>query len=123
VRLLRAGMAAICAGGLAVALVLLPTVPVAVAALAWTVAGFGIGIVFPTLSVLTLECAPAAERGAASSALQISDSLFSAVGLALASALFAGLRGGAPAMAYLAGFGVAAVLSLLGVLLAPRARV
>lgn len=121
-RALQAGMAAIAAGLLGVVLVLNPAVPVAVAALAWTLAGAGIGVVYPMLSVLTLECAASDEQGAASSALQLSDALFSAVGLALASALLATLQPWSPAAAYAAAFAAAALLALLGLMLAPRAR-
>ncbi len=122
VRVLQLGMAAIGLGVLAVTVVLLPAVPIAVAGLAWAVAGVGMGLVYPTLSVLTLECAPVAEQGAASAALQLSDSLFSAVGLALASAALAALLAWSSGGAYLAGFGLAAALALAGVALARRAR-
>ncbi|HSW04795.1 MFS transporter [Aquabacterium sp.] len=122
VRLLRAGLAAITAGTLVVTLVLLPAVPLAVAVLGWALTGVGMGLVYPTLSVLTLRLAPAPEQGAASSALQLADSLFAAVGLALAGALLAALQAGSPRMAYLAGFGVAAALSGVGLALAGRAR-
>lgn len=121
-RALQAGMAAIAAGLLAVLLVLVPAVPVFVAALAWTLAGAGIGVVYPMLSVLTLECAAAGEQGTASSALQLSDALFSAVGLALASLLLAALQPWSPSAGYGAAFAAAALLAVLGLLLAPRAR-
>lgn len=122
VRLLRAGLAAIALGTLALALVLWPAVPLAVAVLGWAVTGLGMGLVYPTLSVLTLRLAPGPAQGAASSALQLSDSLFSAVGLALAGMLLAWLQARSPSAAYLAGFGVAVALALLGWSLAPRAR-
>jgi MFS family permease len=122
VRTLRIGMAAITLGTLAVPAVLLPGVPVALAALAWTISGLGIGLVFPTLSVETLEFAPKDEQGAASAALQLSDGLMSAVGLAGASTLLALLLPWSTGGAYLAGFGTAAALALLGVALASRAR-
>lgn len=121
-RVLRWGMAAIGAGVLAVAAVLLPAVPVAVAGLAWTVVGVGIGSVYPILSVLTLECAPAGGQGAASSALQLSDALFSAVGLAVASALLSALLPAWPRGAYLAAFAAVSALGWAGVRLASRAH-
>jgi MFS family permease len=119
--LLRAGIAGIAVGLGAIAPVLLAGVPVVIAAVAWTVAGVGIGIAYPMLSVLTLENAAPGERGAASAALQLADSIFSATGLALASALVAALQSPSPAVAYAAGFGFAATLALAGALLAPRA--
>jgi MFS family permease len=122
VRLLRRGLAAITLGTATLMLVLLPVVPVAVAVVGWSITGFGMGLVYPTLSVLTLRFAPEAEQGAASSALQLSDSLFSAVGLALAGALLAALQPGSPTVAYLAGLGVAVLLAATGTALAGRAR-
>ncbi|WP_395703474.1 MFS transporter [Aquabacterium sp.] len=122
IRRLRLGFMMLAGGTLSVALALWPAVPIAAAALGWAIGGMGIGMVFPTLSVLTLRFAPAHEQGAASSALQLADSLFSAVGLALASGLLAALRPASALLAYGAGFGFAAGLSVLGALLAGRAR-
>ena len=122
VRLLRHGLMAITLGTATLMLVLIPAVPVAVAVLGWCTTGFGMGLVYPTLSVLTLRFAPESEQGAASSALQLSDSLFSAVGLALAGALLAALQVSSPTGAYLAGFGVAVVLAATGAALAGRAH-
>jgi hypothetical protein len=92
------------------------------AVLAWIVAGCGIGVVFPTLSVLTLEQAAAQEQGRASAALQLSDSLLSTVALALASMLplVAGL--GHSAGGPVVGLALAAALALLAAALAPRVR-
>ncbi len=122
IRRLRIGFVMLAGGTLSVALALWPSVPIAAAALGWAIGGMGIGMVFPTLSVLTLRLAPTQEQGAASSALQLADSLFSAVGLALASGLLAALRPWSAPLAYGAGFGFAAALSLIGALLASRAR-
>ncbi|MBI5259168.1 MAG: MFS transporter, partial [Burkholderiales bacterium] len=122
VRRLRVGLAAIAAGTLVLTLVLLPAVPVGVAVAGWLVTGAGMGLVYPTLSVLTLRLAPGPEQGAASSALQLADSLFSAVGLAGAGMLLAGLQAHSAPAAYLAGFGLAAALAAAGALLAARAR-
>lgn len=122
VRLLRRGLSCITLGTAVLMLVLIPAVPLAVAVLGWSLTGFGMGLVYPTLSVLTLRFAPESEQGAASSALQLSDSLFSAVGLALAGALLAALQASSPTAAYLAGFGVAVLLAATGAALAGRAR-
>lgn len=64
-------------GGIAtVALVLNPAVPTPVAMVGWGLAGLGMGLVYPTLSVLTLELSAPGEQGTNSSALQLCDSLF-----------------------------------------------
>jgi len=60
--------------------------------LVWLVAGCGMGIGMATTSVLTLRMAPAAERGVASSALQLSDNLGGVLGLAVVGAVFAALH-------------------------------
>lgn len=126
VRRLRTGLAMMGGGTLIVALALLPALPVveavAVTVAGWLMAGTGIGLAFPTLSVLALRFAPPQQQGRASSALQLSDSLFSAVGLALASALLGAVQPHSPRVAFAAGLVLAAALSLVGVLVASRAR-
>lgn len=126
VRRLRIGLAMMGGGTLIVALALLPALPVAAAVAVtvggWLLAGTGIGLVFPTLSVLALRFAPPQQQGRASSALQLSDSLFSAVGLALASALLVAVQPHSPRAAFAAGLALAAALSLVGLAVASRAR-
>lgn len=79
------------------------------------------GLVFPTLSVLTLELSAPGEQGRNSSALQLGDSLFSATVLALSGALLAATAVPGPST-YLAGFAVAAVLALSGAAISGRVR-
>lgn len=126
VRRLRMGLAMMGGGTLIVTPVLLPTlstaVAVTVAVVGWLIAGIGIGLVYPTLSVLALRFALPQQQGRASSALQLSDSLFSAVGLALASALLGAVQPHSPRAAFAAGLALAAALSLLGMAVASRAR-
>jgi MFS family permease len=98
-----------------------PAVPVAVAVMGWAVGGLGMGLAYPTLSVLTLELSAPSEQGTNSSALQIADALFAAVVLALTGALFAALVD-AGTVAYLAGTTVAGGLALVAALVAGRAR-
>ncbi|GAB3942262.1 MFS transporter [Kribbella albertanoniae] len=117
---LQVGMVAIVLGiGIAV-LTLDPDVPVVVGILGWSLTGFGMGTVFPTLSVLVLEYSERAEQGANSSALQLSDSLSTATVLAVGGSLFAAIEPRSPVTAYLVAFGVPAVLALLGVQAARR---
>ncbi|MCH6172419.1 MFS transporter [Pseudonocardia alaniniphila] len=119
--LLRAGTALVALGVLAAGATVVPGVPVAVAGIGWAAGGLGMGMAYPTLSVLTLELSAPSEQGTNSSALQIADALFAAVVLALTGALFAALVD-AGTVAYLAGTAVAGGLALVAVLIAGRAR-
>lgn len=87
---------------------------------AWALAGFGIGLGFPMLSVLTLALSPPAAQGRNASALQLADALGCSAALALAGALFnaAGHQG---ALGYGLPLGLAIALALLGAALARRA--
>ncbi|MFY1618535.1 MFS transporter [Micromonospora sp. WMMD736] len=115
----RVGLSAITAGTATVALAVRPEVPVAVAVLGWAVAGLGMGLLYPSLAVLTLELSAPGEQGRNSSALQLGDSLFAATVLALTGAVLA--AGSAPGpSSYLVTLVVAAGLALLGALLAGR---
>ncbi|MCI3925902.1 MFS transporter, partial [Paenibacillus sp. TRM 82003] len=62
---------------------------------AWLLAGCGMGLGIATTSVLTLRLAAPAERGLASSALQLSDNLGCVLGIAVAGGVFAALHAGA----------------------------
>jgi MFS family permease len=115
----RIGLACIAAGTAGVTLALLPAVPVAPAVLAWAVAGLGMGLLYPSLSVLTLDLSGPAEQGRNSSALQLGDSLSAAIVLALTGAVLA--AGSAPGPAsYATTLAVASGCGLLGMLLAGR---
>lgn len=118
--LLGGGMTAIVVGILAILALLWPAVPLALGVLGWIGAGLGMGVVYPTLSVLTLELSSPSEQGSNSSALQLSDSLFSATALALSGALFAALLPQSAAAGYAAGLLLAAGFAMLGVVVAGR---
>lgn len=121
-RLLQIGMGLLASGIATVALVVVPSVPTQIALVGWGVAGLGMGVVFPTLSVLTLELSLPGEQGANSSALQLCDSLFAAAVLALGGSLFAALVLEAPTTAYVVSFSIAVALGLVGILWAPRVK-
>jgi MFS family permease len=53
----------------------------------WLVAGTGMGLAMPVISVLLLECSPEADQGANSAALQVSDMIGGILGIAAAGAL------------------------------------
>ncbi|MDZ5444208.1 MFS transporter [Micromonospora sp. 4G57] len=115
----RAGLGCVTAGTAVVALTVVPAVPVPFAVLGWATAGLGMGLLYPSLSVLTLALSAPGEQGRNSSSLQLGDSLFAATVLALTGAVLA--VGPAPGPAgYAATLAVAAGCGLLGVLLAGR---
>ena len=120
--LLSGGMMAIVAGILAILALLWPAVPLVLGVLGWIGAGLGMGVVYPTLSVLTLELSAPSEQGSNSSALQLSDSLFSATALALSGALFAALLPQSAAAGYAAGLVLAAGFAMVGVMVAGRTQ-
>lgn len=121
-RLLQIGMSLIALGVAAVAALLAPGMPAAVGVLGWALAGLGMGVVFPSLSVLTLELSPPAQQGLNASALQLGDALFTASVLAIGGSLFAALLPHGHAGAYLAGFAISLALAVLGALLARRVQ-
>ncbi|QOW22309.1 MFS transporter [Novilysobacter avium] len=119
-RVLQAGMALMLVGVLAVSAAVLPWVPLAVGVVGWIVAGVGMGTVYPSLSILTLELSPPERQGANASALQLCDALFTATMLAVGGSLFALLLERSALAAYLAGFAITVSLAVLGLALAPR---
>lgn len=120
-RLLQVGMGLIALGVVGVAMAVVPTVPLQVAMVGWVVAGLGMGTVYPSLSILTLELSPPERQGANASALQLCDALFTATMLAIGGSLFAALLVRSPVAAYLSGFAITGSLALLGLFLAGRA--
>ncbi|MFC8850192.1 MULTISPECIES: MFS transporter [unclassified Micromonospora] len=117
--LVRAGLACITGGTATVALAVWPAVPLPVCVLGWAAAGLGMGLLYPSLSVLTLELSAPGEQGRNSSSLQLGDSLFAATVLALTGAVLA--AGAAPGRSsYAVTLVLAAGLAGLGVLLAGR---
>ena len=85
---LQLGFIAVAAGTGVVALQMAAGQHAWIAVAGWAVAGFGIGLGFPMLSVLTLSLSAPAEQGGNASALQLSDALCSSAALAVAGALF-----------------------------------
>ncbi|SCL60209.1 Major Facilitator Superfamily protein [Micromonospora citrea] len=115
----RAGLTCIAVGTAVVTLAVAPAVPVWVGVLGWAGAGLGMGLLYPSLSVLTLELSAPGEQGRNSSSLQLGDSLFAATVLALTGAVLA--AGAVPGPGSYAGtLAVAAGLAVLGVLIAGR---
>jgi hypothetical protein len=80
------------------------------------------GLIYPTLSVLTLELSAPEEQGANSSALQLCDSLFAVMAIALGGSVFAALVKNSSVAAFALLFGFACVLAFAGALLSSRVR-
>jgi MFS family permease len=92
-RLVRTGLAIVVIGLAAMALVLLPGIPVYLALAAWTVAGFGIGLAYAPISLLMLREAPAGREGWASASLSLADVLGTAIGIGAGGAAVAAATG------------------------------
>jgi hypothetical protein len=86
------------------------------------VAGYAMGLAYSPLALIVLKEAPAAEQGRASAAISLTDSLGTALGTGITGALVAAsVRGtGDPAVGLAIGFGVAAAVTLLGVVIGGR---
>lgn len=119
-RLLRVGTTLLAAGITGTSLLVFHQVPLLLGLMAWLVAGFGIGLVYPTLSVLTLELSDPGEEGKNSSSLGIGESVFSVVVIAVTGAIFAGFD--TAWWVYLACFGLIVGQAALGAVMAGRVQ-
>jgi MFS family permease len=119
-RLVRPGECLIAAGLGAMCLMLLPSVPPALAVAAWALAGAGIGTAYSPLSVTTLDLAAAGEEGRATSALQLCDVLGQAIGTGVAGAIVAATSriGHRPGVALAFSFAIA--VALIGIIVGAR---
>ncbi|MEO6577435.1 MAG: MFS transporter, partial [Candidatus Limnocylindria bacterium] len=104
------------------ALVLLPALPVLVAAVGWTVAGLGMGLAFSMLSLLVLETAARGEEGFSSAGLQLMFTLGTAFGAGAGGAIVAVADSGALTLAEAIGVidGVMFAVAMFAVLVAVR---
>ena len=117
---LQAGLLAVAAGIAIVVAQMLTGSRAWVVVAGWCIAGFGIGLSYPMLSVLTLRLSAPAAQGHNASALQLSDALCSSAVLAVAGALF-NRAGASGASGYVLVLTLAMALALGGALLARRA--
>lgn len=88
-RLMRRGFLLVGLGVAALVAVTFTSVSMWVAAPLWALAGFGMGLGYPTVSILTLRLSPDAEQGANSAALQVCDVIGGIIGVAIAATLVA----------------------------------
>lgn len=98
-RLVQLGMLMSAAAIAAVPLALDHAVPVGIVAVAWCLAGMGMGMAISSLTVLMLRVSRPADTGTNSAALQVGDALANVVLVATAGTLFASLGGGSIAPA------------------------
>jgi MFS family permease len=109
-------------GVLGVAVAIGGVVPPGLGVGLWAVAGFGIGLAYAPISLTVLAEARSGEEGAATSALQLSDTLGIALGTGVAGAVVAVFEGTgrATGAALWVVFAVAAATALAGALVARR---
>lgn len=87
--LVTSGAALIGAGIVVAALVLLPSMPVLVAAVGWAIAGLGMGLAYSMLALVMLETSAPGEEGFSSSAFQLMFTLGTAFGAGTGGAIVA----------------------------------
>ena len=119
-RLVRPGECLVALGLGAMCVVLVSSVPPALAVVARALAGAGIGTAYAPLSVTTLHLAAAGEEGRATSALQLCDVLGQAIGTGVAGAIVAAASriGHGPGVALAFSFAIA--VALTGVIVGAR---
>ncbi|WP_136041721.1 MULTISPECIES: MFS transporter [unclassified Microbacterium] len=88
-------------------------------AVAWVIAGLGMGLMSPRTSALTLAMSTPESQGFNSGAMTVADSFGSALALAVTGTLFTALAAGDP---FLGVFVLAAAVAGAAALLAPRIR-
>ncbi|UNO42884.1 MFS transporter [Streptomyces sp. MST-110588] len=90
---------------------------IALAVLGWALAGFGMGLVYPAVTTIVLSLAPKGQEGAASSNLQLSETLSVAVmtGVGTAAGAYGAAHGWARHASLGVVFTITAVAALLGI--------
>lgn len=121
-RFVGTGLAILAAGIAMTGLVLWQSVPLWVIAVAWTVAGFGIGMSYAPISLVVLREAPPGHEGAATAGMQLTDLLGVSLGTGLGGAAVA--LGDAldwdPATGIGIAWAMAGAMAVVGVLVARR---
>jgi MFS family permease len=119
-QLLRVGTVMMTVGIAATLSVLFNPMPLPVALVGWAVTGFGMGMIYASLSVLTLSLSAPHEQGANTSALQLSEALSVTTALAVSGALFAMFVESAPHTGYLLCLAITFGLAVLAAVIARR---
>ncbi|AWH32314.1 MULTISPECIES: MFS transporter [Stenotrophomonas] len=119
-RLLRVGTVLMSVGIAATLAVLFNAVPLLLALAGWALTGFGMGLIYASLSVLTLSLSAPQEQGRNSSALQLSEALCVATALAVSGALFALFVESAPHTGYVLCLAITVGLAVFATVVARR---
>jgi MFS family permease len=120
-RMIRMGEACVFAGLGLMALALWPLVAPPIGVLAWAVAGCGMGLAYPALSLTAFDLAPAGEQGRTTASLQTTDVLGQALGTGVAGAAVAsGVHSLNARFGVALAFGVGAVVAVLAWLVGGR---
>ena len=115
------GLGLVALGTLGHIAVLSEDVPVIVSGLTWSVGAFGIGIAYPSFSLLLLAQAPSGSEGTVTSSAKLAEALAAAVGAGVVGAIVnAGESSGEIPMALALSFMLMAAVAALGALLAER---
>ncbi|MFF5209737.1 MFS transporter [Streptosporangium sp. NPDC000396] len=120
--LVRIGATAVTSGILLTLLALVPGVTGWVTVPAWVVAGFGMGIGVTSVSVTAMRQSPDAEQGANSAALQVVDTLGSALTIGFGGVLINLIGHNDIATGYTTIIALTAAVGLLGVTVSGRMR-
>jgi len=114
--LTRAGTLGLVAGIACATLGLFEPTPIAVALAGWTLAGFGMGVVYSTATASAMDAAPAGAEGAAGSALGIADAVAAGLATALGGVFVAAapLAAGETPLWLVAAFALAALVGSTG---------
>jgi MFS family permease len=120
--LVRGGLGFVLVGLVGMLVFLRPGVPVGVAILAWSIAGFGMGLAYAPITLMMLHEAPTGREGWASASLNLSDVLGSALGAGLGGAAIAvgSTRSWALATGVTVAFALAAAAALAGLAVTGR---
>lgn len=112
-----AGALLLTLGVVLMTLLAFPGAIVALVPVVWALAGFGMGMTYPVLSVFVLENSPLGEQGSVSAALQIADAVGAALAIAIVGIVLT-VTGGA----FVEGFALMAVIGVLSVVAGTRVR-
>jgi MFS family permease len=117
------GFALFAAGAALTVPAVLAAVPPEITLVTWTIAGVGMGLMYSAVTIVVLRGVDPAAQGSASSSLQLSDILGTALGTGVAGAITAaGERAGGDGLgvALAAVFAMACLAGLLGLAASPR---
>lgn len=120
---LRTGALLVGGGVAAVGLALVPALPVAATVVGWGLAGLGMGLAYPTTSLLTLRLSEPERFGVNSAALQVAEALAIAVALAATGPVFARLVVASPVLAFALALALPAGLAVVSAATASRVTV